>query len=61
MEFLQNSLVELITQTATNLPPDVRAAMSAAGVHEKPDTQAVVYPSETASGSVIYPYAKARR
>jgi fumarate hydratase class I len=40
MEFLQNSLVELITQTATNLPPDVRAAMSAAGVHEKPHTQA---------------------
>jgi len=27
MEFLLNSLVELITQTATNLPPDVRAAM----------------------------------
>ena len=28
---------------------------------KKPNTQAVVYPSETASGSVIYPYAKARR
>src|SRR5580692_11429367 len=27
----------------------------------RPDTQAVVYPSETASGSVIYPYAKAKR
>ena len=27
----------------------------------RPDTQAVVYPSETASGSVIYPYANARR
>ncbi|HVW83576.1 MAG TPA: fumarate hydratase [Bryobacteraceae bacterium] len=40
MQFLQNSLVELITQTATNLPPDVRAAMSAAGLAEKPDTQA---------------------
>jgi branched-chain amino acid transport system substrate-binding protein len=27
----------------------------------KPDTQAVVYPSETASAKVIYPYAKAKR
>src|SRR5690242_1825727 len=40
MHFLQNSLVELITQTATNLPPDVRAAMSAAGLGERPNTQA---------------------
>ncbi len=40
MQFLQNSLVELITQTSTNLPPDVRAAMSRTGVAEKPDTQA---------------------
>src|SRR5580700_1032843 len=40
MQFLQNSLVELITQTSTNLPPDVRAAMSATGFAEKPDTQA---------------------
>jgi len=40
MHFLHNSLVELITQTATNLPPDVRAAMSAAGLAEKPNTQA---------------------
>jgi fumarate hydratase class I len=40
MQFLQSSLVELITQTATNLPPDVRAAMSSAGVHEKRNTQA---------------------
>ena len=40
MHFLQNSLVELITQTATNLPPDVRAAMANAGVNEKPSTQA---------------------
>jgi fumarate hydratase class I len=40
MQFLQNSLVELITQTSTNLPPDVRAAMSATGLAEKPDTQA---------------------
>jgi fumarate hydratase class I len=40
MHFLHNSLVELITQTATNLPPDVRAAMGAAGLAEKPNTQA---------------------
>jgi fumarate hydratase, class I len=40
MQFLQDSLVELITQTSTNLPPDVRAAMSATGLAEKPDTQA---------------------
>jgi fumarate hydratase class I len=40
MQFLQSSLVELITQTATNLPPDVRAAMSATGIAEKPNTQA---------------------
>ncbi len=40
MQFLQNSLVELITQTSTNLPPDVRAAMAAAGLAEKPHTQA---------------------
>ncbi|MDQ2901663.1 MAG: fumarate hydratase, partial [Acidobacteriota bacterium] len=39
MEFLQNSLIELITQTSTNLPPDVRAAMALAGVAEKPNTQ----------------------
>jgi fumarate hydratase class I len=40
MQFLQSSLVELITQTSTNLPPDVRAAMAAAGLAEKPGTQA---------------------
>src|SRR5580700_11521638 len=40
MQFLQNSLVELITQTSTNLPPDVRVAMAAAGVGEMPNTQA---------------------
>jgi fumarate hydratase class I len=39
MEFLANSLLELITQTATNLPPDVRAAMSLAADSEKPATQ----------------------
>lgn len=40
MEFLQNSLIELITQTATNLPPDVRAAMGLAIRTEAPATQA---------------------
>ena len=39
MEFLPASLLELITQTSTNLPPDVRAAMSIAGASETPDTQ----------------------
>jgi len=39
MEFLSNSLLELITQTSTNLPPDVRAAMSIAGASETPGTQ----------------------
>jgi fumarate hydratase class I len=40
MEFLSGSLLELITQTATNLPPDVRAAMSLAADDEAPHTQA---------------------
>ena len=40
MEFLTNSLIELITQTSTNLPPDVRAAMGLAMREETPDTQA---------------------
>jgi fumarate hydratase class I len=39
MEFLANSLLELITQTSTNLPPDVRNAMSAVAVAETPGTQ----------------------
>src|SRR5579862_7269907 len=40
MEFLAGSLLELITQTATNLPPDVRAAMSAAARAEESGTKA---------------------
>ena len=40
MEFLASSLLELITQTSTNLPPDVRAQMATAGVREVPGTQA---------------------
>jgi fumarate hydratase class I len=39
MEFLTSSLLELITQTSTNLPPDVRAAMSLTADAETPDTQ----------------------
>src|SRR4051812_3467799 len=39
MEFLPNSLLELITQTSTNLPPDVRAPMSPVAGVETPDTQ----------------------
>ncbi|MBL8291049.1 MAG: fumarate hydratase, partial [Bryobacterales bacterium] len=39
MEFLATSLLELITQTSTNLPPDVRAAMGIALQTETPDTQ----------------------
>ena len=39
MEFLASSLLELITQTSTNLPPDVRAAMSLAGEQETAASQ----------------------
>lgn len=39
MQFLSASLLELITQTSTNLPPDVRAAMSRASASETPGTQ----------------------
>jgi fumarate hydratase, class I len=39
MEFLASSLLELITQTSTNLPPDVRAAMSIAASSEESGTQ----------------------
>src|SRR6266853_3875891 len=39
MEFLASSLLELITQTSTNLPPDVREAMNIAAKEETPDTQ----------------------
>lgn len=39
MEFLATSLLELITQTSTNLPPDVRAAMGVALEAETPETQ----------------------
>src|SRR5215472_3211841 len=39
MEFLATSLLELITQTSTALPPDVRSAMSLAARRETPGTQ----------------------
>src|SRR5260370_10881069 len=39
MEFLTASLLELITQTSTNLPPDVRAAMSLTAESETAGTQ----------------------
>jgi fumarate hydratase class I len=39
MEFLRNSLIELITQTSSNLPPDVRAAMGGIIQTETPGTQ----------------------
>jgi fumarate hydratase class I len=39
MQFLENSLIDLITQTSTNLPPDVRAAMEKAFGSETPGTQ----------------------
>lgn len=39
MQFLSGSLLELITQTSTNLPPDVRAAMGVARRQEEPGTQ----------------------
>lgn len=39
MQFLKDSLIELVTQTAVNLPPDVRAAMGLALEREQPGTQ----------------------
>jgi fumarate hydratase, class I len=39
MEFLAGSLLELITQTSSNLPPDVRAAMGMMMDVEEPGTQ----------------------
>ena len=39
MQFIQESLIKLITETSTNLPPDVRQAMSWALGREAPKTQ----------------------
>ena len=40
MQFLRDSMLELIIQTSTNLPPDVRQAMGLALKREAPHTQA---------------------
>jgi fumarate hydratase, class I len=40
MQFLKESMLELIIQTSTNLPPDVRQAMAWALKNEDPRTQA---------------------
>src|SRR5262245_7358907 len=40
MQFVRESLVKLITETSTNLPPDVRQAMGLAVSEETPQTQA---------------------
>jgi fumarate hydratase, class I len=40
MQFFRESMLELIIQTSTNLPPDVREAMKRALGSEKPSTQA---------------------
>jgi len=39
MQFIRESLVKLITETSTNLPPDVRRAMGGALREETPQTQ----------------------
>jgi fumarate hydratase class I len=39
MPFFQDSMLELIVQTSTNLPPDVRAAMAEALRREPADTR----------------------
>jgi fumarate hydratase class I len=40
MQFLKESMLELVIQTSTNLPPDVRQAMAWALQTEQPSTQA---------------------
>jgi fumarate hydratase class I len=40
MEHFKSSMLELIIQTSTNLPPDVRAAMAAAMEAETPGNRA---------------------
>src|SRR5579863_8263021 len=40
MQFFRASMLELLIQTSTNLPPDVRQAMSWALTQESPATQA---------------------
>src|SRR5258706_16073896 len=40
MDSFKDSIIKLITETSTNLPPDVRAAMAAAVAEENPATSA---------------------
>src|SRR5437867_12492711 len=40
MEAFRDSIIKLITETSTNLPPDVRRAMADAVAQENPATQA---------------------
>ena len=40
MSFFQESMLKLITETATNLPPDVRQAMTESLQTESPTNQA---------------------
>ena len=40
MQLFKDSIINLITETSTNLPPDVRAAMAAAVAEENPATSA---------------------
>src|SRR5215216_25582 len=40
MQLFKDSVIELITETSTNLPPDVRAAMAEAVAAENPATSA---------------------
>ena len=40
MERFKTSMLELVVQTSTNLPPDVRAAVATAVANEKPGSQA---------------------
>jgi len=40
MEHFKSSMLQLIVQTSTNLPPDVRAAMAVAMAKETADSQA---------------------
>src|SRR4030095_1724159 len=40
MQFFKDSIIKLVTETSTNLPPDVRAAMAQAVADENPATSA---------------------
>ena len=59
MEFLAGSLLELITQTSTNLPPDVRAAMSLAAAGTETPGHAIL--AGARHHSVEYRHGERRR